>query len=400
MDDLEPTGSKVYKARKQRNFYFLTLVLFGLGCAPHPVQIQSVYKLAGTSEYPFLVPPISLATVDGDFQTSRIEFPGVKPPVVTSPQGDCTISGYVFSLRPDNSSNSNQWIVRSLSVQGWQQRGGEIDLHSEWGIFLRSLLQLEAHGCFPPQENLYRITRAIVEKLPIQASEALLYAYALGGEGFVDLAPGMQLRVEKTSMQESHRERTASSYVQYEIVPAGEAGVALHLSTVSNHESTSSMRSGSSLLYSLDNRMAMKPRLRLFLQSSNKNGSKQNAILLGAEGDQDLDNLTGIIVASSPAVCPATLKATIDCISFEEGTAVSLLSSVFINGKISYRSIGTPVSSVIELLPQREQSRAIQTATLIRPLVQGGYAKVEIPNNLDGARQILLLSGDRLSWKR
>lgn len=44
-------------------------------------------------------------------------------------------------------------------------------------------------------------------------------------------------------------------------------------------------------------------------------------------------------------------------------------------------------------------SQMLQTASLSRSLVAGGYADVKFPKTIDSVSQIVLLPGDRLDWE-
>jgi hypothetical protein len=78
-----------------------------------------------------------------------------------------------------------------------------------------------------------------------------------------------------------------------------------------------------------------------------------------------------------------------------------LLSSIWVNGQLLYRPPGTTLGYIVEtLLKTDEQARAFETLSLKRPLITGGYAEVTFPKTLANAQQIILLSGDRIAWKR
>lgn len=46
------------------------------------------------------------------------------------------------------------------------------------------------------------------------------------------------------------------------------------------------------------------------------------------------------------------------------------------------------------------QNQVLQTASLSRPVVDGGYAKVKFPRTFESVSQIVLLPGDKVGWKQ
>jgi hypothetical protein len=387
-----------------RRFVMLVLPFLSLciGCVHQPIQTKARYSLERASEYSLLVPSVLPQTIDGDFQTSQIALSGKVEKAPNSRQ--CSIKGSIFSLNPGVSWTSDQWLVTSPSVQGWEKHGGEIDLTAEWDGFTHALLLRRALGCFPQKESLSSITRAIVEKIPLPASESLLFFYSFSGNrGFVDLAPGMQIKIEQTLLGEQNRKQFAqdnprSLEAQYEVVPLPTTGVTLHLSKTASRQSERSIIAKESLLFTLSVRFATKPLLRVFLETVMGNDTKRSPILIGADNQSDLDAATRQIEGNSDGECPV-LSTAVNCVSFSKETAVSLLSPIWINGRLSYRPIGTTVGYMIDILPTVEKAKALETISMRRPLAMGGYAEVTFPKTLESVGQVILLSGDRLTWK-
>lgn len=374
-----------------------TSLFLSTGCTHRPPGIQPSYTLQGSAGYMFLVPSLS-SSAEGNFQTSTVTLGKTKVESNRASRSECTLTGPVFSFTP-SSSSSNQWIVRTPNVQGWQNLGDQIDLKSEWLGFTQGLLHIQRLGCLPADETQTAIIQSIAEVMPIQTSETLLFFYSFGGTGFADLSPGMQLRVEQTQPEDRTSGHIISSFAQYEIVQVSSSGVALQLSKQSHLPSGASLQTEDHAGFRLQNRFAARTMFRLFLQSSRPDGSQQDAILIGATTASELNEATRQIQESGLRTCPANLSSSTDCVRFEQGTAVSLLASIWINGRLSYRSFGFTLGQVLELLPVNEQPRAIATFTLQRPLRRGGYANIVIARNPDATEQIILLPGDRITWK-
>ncbi len=252
--------------------------------------------------------------------------------------------------------------------------------------------------------------RAIAERIPLPANEAAFFAYSFGGRGFVDLAPGMQIKIERPLIQDA-TPTTRANYkgsleADYRVISPSTTGVELLLSHTSNRRAGQSLGADGDLPFELSGRFASRPLLRLFLQSIGDGKAQPTAILLGASSVHDLDETTHRIEENGRTSCPPSSSPTFECISFGTETAVSLLSSVRINGKTELRPFGTTMGYLIDVASSgagRSNTAALtqtlQTASLSRPLAGGGYAEVTFPKTIDSVNQIVLLPGDHLAWK-
>jgi hypothetical protein len=386
--------------RKQSALPVCLFCLFCVGCLHHSIQTTSKYSLEKTSEYAVLVPSIAPIKTDEDFQTIRIALPGTnKSPALIPNQ--CSIPNPIFSLSPDNPSNPNGWLFRSPNVQGWEKHGGEIDITAEWSNFTSALRLRKELGCFSKEDTLSSITKSIIEQIPLPANESLLFFYSFNGSsGFADLSSGMQVKIEQISIESRNNQNTGgkptSIETQYEVVSSATSGVALQLSKPSSRRPNNSSEPNESFI-DLPSRFQTAQLLRLFLERS-KDGKTKQPALIGARNMSDIETATRQIEESSIGDCPA-LPSKIVCVPFGKDTGVSLLFPVWLNGKLSYRPIGTTLGYMIDILSAKEKTRALETMELKRPLATGGYADVIFKKSFEDAQQIFLLNGDRLTWK-
>jgi hypothetical protein len=384
--------------RKQSAFFVHFFCLICAGCLHHSIQTTSKYSLEKTSEYAVLVPSISPIKREGDFQTVQIVLSG-KMESQTSILNQCPILNPVFSFSPDAPSTSVRWLFTSPSVQGWEKHGSEIDITAEWNNFTSSLRLRKELGCFPRETSLSLITKAIIEQIPLPANESLLFFYSFNGSsGFADLSPGMQLRIEQVSAGSGNNKNTGgkptSVEVQYEVIPSAAPGVALQFSKPYQHPNNSPEPSES--FSNLPSRFQTTQFLRLFLERL-KDGNTKRPTLIGASNMSDIEEATRHIEESSIGECPASPEKIV-CVPFAKDTGVSLLFPIWLNGKLTYRPIGTTLGYMIDILPTKEKTRALETIELKRPLASGGYAGVVFQRTLEDAQQIFLLNGDRLTW--
>jgi hypothetical protein len=385
--------------RKQSTLLVYLFCLFCVGCLHHSIQTTSQYSLEKTSEYALLVPSISPLKTDEDFQTIRIALSGTSESGASIPT-QCSIPGSFFSLSSDTPSNPIRWLFRSPSVQGWERHGAEIDVTTEWSNFTSALRLRRELGCFPKEATLSSITKSIIEQIPLPANESLLFFYSFNGSsGFADLSPGMQVRIEQISIESRNQNtggKPTSLEAQYEVVPFVATGGALQLSKDSSRHSNKSSEPVETS-FNLSSRFQTSPLLRLFLERT-KDGKSKRPALIGASSMSDIETATRQIEESSTGDCP-TLPTKVVCVPFAKDTGVSLLFPIWLNDKLSYRPIGTTLGYMIDILPAKEKTRALETMQVKRPLAAGGYAAVAFQRTFEDAQQIFLLNGDRLTWR-
>jgi hypothetical protein len=315
----------------------------------------------------------------------------------------CAIRGEVFSLNAMKGGFPNRWIVRSLSARGWETRGAELNIHAEWNRFIQDLQGLEGEGCFPRKETFFALRRAIAEEISVPATEAAFFLYSFGGRGFVDLAPGMEVRFERPFMQEATSTSKAvyggSLEADYRVISPTGADVALQLLHATKVKAARSAEAGGSEnIFELPKRFHSKSMLRLFLQTVGDSREAMPAILLGADSLQGLDKATTAIEKNGRAKCPEGDRERVDCVSFGSGTAVSLMSSISVKGKAQMLPFGMSLGQMIDV-SSRSGGHALETVSLSRLLVGGGYAEIRFPRTIEAVQQIVLLPGDRLTWR-
>jgi hypothetical protein len=398
-------GALRFKPVVVLNFFICSLMLASTGCLHKMPLDKRVFSLEGPADFPIMAPSISPSPKDSDFQDYELRLAGRE--VSTNPSRDlsCTIKGTLFSLAPAKSSDPKLWVVTSLSVQGWARRSDSIDVQAEWMRFAHQVLALQRSGCFPRGESPQEVVKQISEAIPVPASEELLYSYSFGRSGFVDLVPGMQLVIERASFQSKDGVHVPASPANafsetLSVVERRSWGSALHLVGIVSRGLGRTLDNGADSPRSLPARFAVSPRLRLIVLSLANDDTRRLPVLLGSAVTLELWNASDKIVDQALTTCPASSPARLECMFFDKDSAVSVMMSIWVNGRHLYRPLTTTVGSLIGMLPESEGNRALATVSLERALVGGGYARVNFPQNAEGARKVLLLNGDRLTWKR
>jgi hypothetical protein len=379
------------------------LTLASTGCMHKMPLDKRVFSLQGPAEFPIMAPSSSPSKPGNDFQEYQLELAGKE--VLTNPPRavNCTVKGTLFSIAPAKSSNSRLWVITSLNVQGWVRRSDSIDVQSEWMRFAHELLALQRSGCFPKDESPQEILRQISEAIPVPASEELLYSYSFGRSGFVDLVPGMQLVIERATFQTKAGTRVPASGAnefseRLVVVGRPPSGSAFHLLGIVSRGLGKTLDNEADSPRSVPDRFAASSLLRLMVLTLANDNTRRFPVLLGSTETFEIWDASDRIVGGPLTGCPPSSSSGLECMLFDKDLAVSVLISVWVNGRHLYRPLTVTVGSLIGTLPESEWNRALTTVSIERPLIGGGYARVNFPHDLEGAGKIILLNGDRLTW--
>jgi hypothetical protein len=361
------------------------------GCAHRPIQpLQKNYLLEDKTGYALLLPS-SGSSGDTAFQSAQIPLLTSRPSTTGQSAKQCSISGDVFSLDASDLKGERHWAVRSPSAQGWTAAATRYDIHAEWTHFIQELLRLEQQSCFPSTLPFFTVRRLIAESMPLPASESAYFLYSFGGTGYVDLVPGMELKLERPLKPDGRSPRPSkviSVEAVYRVAATSGRNVALRQISAKGKKDLHGEQSRA--MFELATLVHDKPVLRVFLAMG---GDKKPlpAIVSGAETATAMQTLTEAILAAGRS-CPNPSAAHVMCMVFD-GTAVNLLSSVRINGKEQLLPFGTSLGYVVDV---KAKGGSLETLSLKRQLATGDYAAVRFPRTLDAVQQIVLLPGDQL----
>ena len=368
------------------------VLLSTTACMHRPIKVVETYRLEDSDANPLLVPSRSANTTNEAFQTASVDLGAVPGDLSRDANIRCSIEGAFFSLRPPDRAASAIWRVTSPSEHEWEAQTLPIDLVTEWAQFRRKLLSLQRTGCFASGWEQTKVVRTIAEAIPIPTSESLLFYYSYNGKGAVDLAPGMQVRVERSVLGDHDGLQTVSSIeAQYEVIPSSGTGVALRLSGTANRHLSKATANEDANMFDLVRLTQTATMFRLFLQTVTDKDVKRKAMLLASSSAEGLDEAMRQIGVDASSGCETVKVNGTSCITFESG--ISLLISCRVNGKLTSKPLGTTVNQVI-----KDKQSALNSLILIRHMAGGGYAAVDFPRTLEAAREVILLNGDRISW--
>ncbi|HEX4029871.1 MAG TPA: hypothetical protein VHX20_05865 [Terracidiphilus sp.] len=403
---IEPTRTGAKFAANLSKAILCAMLLCCSGCFGRKIAIENGFHLSENGGAPMLVPANSQSSDPGNFQTSTLVLPGRSASAKDQVSHQCTINGEIFSLRSASPQDSRHWIVRSPSISGWNTLAREIDIDSQWKIFTRGLARMNENGCFPSGLTAFEIRVAIAQRIPLPANQVPLFFYSDREIGFIDLAPGMEVRIQQFLPAEksiSARSKATSRMgpanywaANYEVIPRHGEGVRLKLTRKVRSSPNGGSGSEEKELLSLSQRFAQTPVLRLFLEGVYGERRVSNGMLIGASNQRQLDALTDLIHQSDPAKC-TNYQGTV-CTEFPLG-ALNFFYTVWVNGHRTSCLFGASLAALLRPLPRPEQKMALESAQVSRRLNRDHYAEIHFPRTENGARQLLLLPGDRIEWK-
>jgi hypothetical protein len=377
------------------------LLSFSTGCLQHRISVGNGYRIDDKSGTPMLV-PIAMQTASSEpIQTVMITLPAKSSEANKSVPDDCAIHGSVFSLRPGSGSDKRDWFVQSPSISGWNMLGAEMDVDAQWKFFIRDLARMHDRGCFPPGLSTQSVRSAISERIPLPAGEVPIFMYSDQGERFVDLAPGMEIRIQKVLSTEASLNSDLGTSLRlltvvYDVASHHNDRVRLRLSRRSNGGQKSPLATQDRQLLNLGRRFSEASVLRLHLQGLSLGESETHGILIGASGPTQLNALTDLIRKRDPVACTRSPGAM--CLDLPSGS-VSLFSIISINGHRTTRPFGTSLASLLFRLAPPKQAQALESVRISRRMSRDRYAGIQFTRTVDGAAQLLLLPGDKIEWK-
>ena len=371
------------------------------GCFHHKVATEDGFRLLENGGAPMLVPTEGQSSDPGNFQTTTLVLPGGSAGAKDQLNPQCIINGDVFSLRSASPMDSRHWIVRSPSISGWDTLPGTMDIGSQWKIFTRGLARMDENRCFPAGLTALEMRVAITRRIPLPAEEVPVFFYADQGMGFTDLAPGMEIRLQRflpapMSNHARSQQPPRMWVASYAVIPRPGKGVGLKLTrTIQRHPNADPGAEEKELL-SLAQRFARTRVLRLFLEGVYGTGQVSHGILIGASSQRQLDALTDRIHQNDPAKC-VDEQGTV-CTELPLG-AVSLLSTVWVNGRRTSCVFGSSLAALSRCQPRPEQTLPLESAQVWRRVNPRHDAEIDFPHNQEGIAHLLLLPDDRVEWR-
>jgi hypothetical protein len=382
-------------------FWVVAIALLSgcLGCAGH--RRTNAYALSKFDSQYFLLSPDAL-NARGDHQTLRIPRSPEREGATAA--ADCSIKGPWFSFYADPASSHN-WVAETPSASASQQSAGTIDMKEQWQSFERALYGLQQNHCFASVDEYLSVKERITASVSAPAGDTLFYRYGFGPGGYVDLAPGMQLQIERdffgqlTAGQQSSTDYRGTTITYYEVSGSVESGIRLGFLRTDKRSAGSTVPDAVAADLTLATDFAATPRLRLFLEDLAVAGNaKSPAILIGARTTQELNDAAQAIAADPAISCKGLLRLQVTCAFFDGVVTVSPMLQVVVNGASTYVPIGSRLWFVLP--PMINQPPAFIRTLRVKRSFDGKPVEVHFAHDNEDLSQLLLFGGDRISWSK
>jgi hypothetical protein len=370
------------------------------GCAAHPSR--GVYRLHEINSQYFLLSP-DASHSQGEHQTLPIPRARKRDNPNGSPVADCSIKGPWFSFY--QASGNDSWTAETPTASAWERSGGAVDMEDEWRSFEAALYGLQQRRCFSSPDEYLFVGQRIAASLSAPAGDTLFYHYGYGPGGYVDLAPGMQLRIERdfygshNSEQPRAADYQGTTITSYEVTASVENETKLFLLRVEKKSLGAKAPDVTAPDATLATQFAAAPHLRLFLQDLVISGNaKTPAILIGSSNNDDRNAVTQEIENKPQISCTDLLRRQVTCAFFDGTVTVSPMLQVVLNGAHTYVPIGSKLWFILPHLKDAQEARLLRTLRVERQF-HGKAIEVQFARTEAEISQLLLLGGDRLSWK-
>jgi hypothetical protein len=360
--------------------FLASLMMICTGCVHPRGPIRETYTVENEAGLPFLIPSMDSLRREGNTQIVPVSLKD--GPLRRMTGEHCSIASTFFGLFPRSGSPGN-WQFRSLTASAWARE--QSDVYEDWKVFLQRLASSQYSGCFSGREDVFSIQRILAAVTPLPASEIDALLYSDDKAGYVDLAPGMTILIRaKPRLEIAHDQQ--SDYVRFRIEARNTGGVQI--------KTVSSSGEGS---WHIASSYASVRLLRLFLQGISDYDSQHTPLLLGASEVQSLDVATRAVQSTGRTSC-AGIPNTVICSVISNGASVSLFIPIWVNGRRAEYPLGTQLSMILGQLPDAERPSTLKSVRVDRPIPNGGFARVIFPETSEGTVQVVLVTGDRISW--
>jgi hypothetical protein len=382
-------------------FRIATMALLSgcLGCAGH--HRTNAYVLSKFDSQYFLLSPDAL-NPRGDHQTIRI--PRSREPGAANAAVDCSIKGPWFSFYA-NPGRSADWVAETPTASASQQSAGAIDMKEQWQGFERALYVLQEKQCFVSADEYLSVKERIAASVSAPATDTLFYRYGYGPGGYVDLAPGMQLQIERdffgphAAEQQPPKDYRGTTITYYAVSGNIESGTRLGFLRTEKRSVGSTAPDVVAADVTLATDFAGAPRLRLFLEDLVVAGNaKSPAILIGARTTQELNDAAQAIESDPAISCKRLLRLQVTCALFDGLVTVSPMLQIAVNGSSTYVPIGSRLWFVLPSMIH-QQPAFIRTIRVKRSF-DSKPVDVHFVHDTEGLSQLLLFGGDKISWSK
>ncbi len=371
---------------------YLAGLLITIACAPAcKPNAAREYKLVTTRDGLFILPPPYFNKPASS--PVHIVFPAESAREDTR---RCSISDGMFRLSLTGAP-SPRWLAVLPSFQAWQAAARRREFRGQLENLLDQIDGLEQRGCLSAVQSA-RLQEAAAESVPETASQSLYDQYRLGSlRGFVDLKPGMRLKIQRDHTASSGAFLSMST-IDYDTAQGARAtlkfeparGEAMEKSRYGAEDRSPDLtltRQASGMLYS---------RL-LYLGLFVPQNLGYPAFIISSRTRRRLNAITRRVAAQTGRGCPSGIPSQeARCLAFRGSVTVSVQLRVVANGKPRFIQPGDTVRGLLEAIHESRCLRAVQNLHIARRFMGRLTPAVFDPSSYL-VLNLPLFAGDRIS---
>lgn len=350
-------------------------------CGP---KTTGEYRVVNTRVGPVILPP-PYANVPSRSRV-RIRFPA---PATRGRTRGCSISTGMFSLR-FASQPSPHWVAMLPSFEAWQAASSREHLQR----LLDQIDRLHEQGCLSSVKGP-RLTEAARESVPELFSRSLYNLYGIGSvRGFVDLQPGMRLKIQRDNTGPSGR-FLGMSTIYYRVAGAGNG--------LLKFESIRGQAASGTKDSSLRDRMLPReagemPYQRLLLLGMVvPRNFNYPAFVIGTGSRRQMEAVTRALDNATGAGCPANFPPQeLRCVAFQGAVTVSVQFEVVANRRRMFVEPGDDLESLLQTLHQHACLKSIKDLQVARKFLDR-YVSVGFGPSDRSILKLPLFPSDRIS---
>lgn len=298
----------------------------------------------------------------------------------------CSAGGGLFRVSSSSGSPS-RWSVTLPSFAAWQGSISNGSLQQEFDRFLDDLGRLETEGCFPGGVGAL-LEQAVRESIPVLVHDTLYYRYDWQpAEGFVNLEPGMRLKIERADHGPSGKIQ-GTSITYYRVTRDAHRMIAFRLTGDKTKSAAAEDQQDGDLAATVHDTFYV----RLFLSGEHvPNSLKYTALIIGTRTQERMAEIAASLQAHPDTGCPQGPYQQVDCMMFRGSVTVSAELQVTANGKPVFVGLEEGVQSLFD---QPKPPCSPGSFRIERPFLSK-LAPIEF-GGPDGS-SLMLVAGDRLA---
>jgi hypothetical protein len=301
---------------------------------------------------------------------------------------DCSIASSLLRLSPRSQHTPTKWIATLPSLGAWEEAISNESFSHEFDHFLAEIDRLKLNGCLPAGAARF-LEQGIRSSVPVQVHETLYYRYGwTPGAGFIDLEPGMRLKIERAELDPSRRgARTGTTY--YQVEQDSDQAIAFRLMATKTKNAPNNDAP--------DQRLASEMRgtffAGLFLSGEHVPTSlNYTALLIGTRTRGQMDEFAKALEAHPEMGCPPWPNQQVRCVSFRGAVTVSVEFHVAMNGQRAFVGIDDNLRRLVD----RSGSQCMLRSFRMKRTFLNEVYPFEFDQMDDSALKIVLVGKDRV----